>query len=154
MDEPTNGLDPKSIVELRNTLRDLVVKENLSILFSSHQLGEIEKLADRIICINKGQIISTPPIFDEHFSYRLQLSLGANAQQVFSVIEGIIRVEELDTENYKVVLNDETILSKILAQFLSQGVQILDIEKETFDIETIYQEIYRERYKSAWEMSE
>ncbi len=142
LDEPTNGLDPKGIVELRNTLRNLVMQENLSILFSSHQLGEIEKLADRIICINKGQIIPTPSVFGERFSYRLQLSLGANAQQVFSAIVGIISIEELDMENYKVVLNNETVLSKILAEFLSQGIQILDIAKESYDIETIYQEIY------------
>lgn len=142
LDEPTNGLDPKGIMELRNTLRDLVEKEHLSILFSSHQLGEIEKLADRIICINKGEIIPTPTIFGERFSYHLQLSDGSSAKNIFSKIDGLIRVEELDQQNYKVVLKDETILSTILAQFLNERVQILDIGKESFDIETIYQEIY------------
>ena len=43
LDEPTNGLDPKGVMELRETILNLVEKENVSILFSSHILGEIEK---------------------------------------------------------------------------------------------------------------
>lgn len=60
LDEPTNGLDPTGVILLRNTLLELVKNEDISILFSSHQLGEVEKLADRLICINQGKIIETP----------------------------------------------------------------------------------------------
>ena len=60
LDEPTNGLDPRGIMELRQELRQLADDEDVSILISSHQLGEIEKVADRIICINQGEIVETP----------------------------------------------------------------------------------------------
>src|SRR5699024_12878407 len=53
LDEPTSGLDPTGIIHLRNTLQNLIKEEDISILFSSHQLGEVEKLADRIICIDR-----------------------------------------------------------------------------------------------------
>ncbi len=54
LDEPTNGLDPTGVIKLRSTLQSLVNEEDISILFSSHQLGEVEKLAHRIIFINEG----------------------------------------------------------------------------------------------------
>lgn len=44
LDEPTNGLDPTGIIHLRKTLQDLMAKEDMSIMFSSHQLGEVENL--------------------------------------------------------------------------------------------------------------
>lgn len=42
LDEPTSGLDPAGIIHLRNTLQNLIKEEDMSILFSSHQLGEVE----------------------------------------------------------------------------------------------------------------
>ena len=56
LDEPTNGLDPTGIIELRAMLANMVAAGETSILFSSHQLGEVEKLADRVIYIKNGLI--------------------------------------------------------------------------------------------------
>ncbi len=57
LDEPTNGLDPMGIRNLRQMLRDMSQKENISILISSHILSEVENICDRIIIINDGSII-------------------------------------------------------------------------------------------------
>lgn len=73
LDEPTNGLDPKAIMELREFLKQLVKEEQTSILFSSHSLGEIEKISDRIICINQGSIVPTPDVFYESCGYHIKL---------------------------------------------------------------------------------
>ena len=54
LDEPTNGLDPQAVFELRKQLED-IRREGSSILFSSHQLNEVEKLSDRIILVNQGR---------------------------------------------------------------------------------------------------
>lgn len=58
LDEPTNGLDPLGIKELRKTLREINEKENMSILISSHILSEVENICDRVMIINDGKIIS------------------------------------------------------------------------------------------------
>lgn len=58
LDEPTNGLDPKGIKELRETLKKISAEQNMSILISSHILSEVENICDRVIIIDKGNIVS------------------------------------------------------------------------------------------------
>ena len=58
LDEPTNGLDPKGIKELRKILKTVNEKENMSILISSHILSEVENICDRVLIIDEGKIIS------------------------------------------------------------------------------------------------
>lgn len=57
LDEPTNGLDPAGIRELRDYLRQLAKKENISILVSSHLLSEIELMCDRVLIIQNGKFV-------------------------------------------------------------------------------------------------
>ncbi|MFZ7943530.1 MULTISPECIES: ABC transporter ATP-binding protein [Bacillaceae] len=57
LDEPTNGLDPAGIREMRQFIRYLAEKEGLSVLVSSHLLSEIQLLCDRVAIISKGTII-------------------------------------------------------------------------------------------------
>lgn len=56
LDEPTSGLDPNQMEEIRNLI--LSLKSNKTILFSSHLLGEVESICDRILLINKGQLMA------------------------------------------------------------------------------------------------
>ena len=57
LDEPTNGLDPNGIVEMRHILRTLAEKENMAIIISSHNLAELEQMCDVIGLINNGILI-------------------------------------------------------------------------------------------------
>ena len=57
LDEPTNGLDPNGIVEMRHILRTLAEKENMAIIISSHNLSELEQMCDVIGLINNGKLI-------------------------------------------------------------------------------------------------
>lgn len=56
LDEPTNGLDPQAVFELREQM-DEIRRESSSILFSVHQLGEVAKLADRVVILDQGEKI-------------------------------------------------------------------------------------------------
>lgn len=56
LDEPTNGLDVEVAKEIRDTIKKLTIEENVSILLTSHIMGEIETLSDRIILIGGGNI--------------------------------------------------------------------------------------------------
>ncbi len=57
LDEPTNGLDPNGIVEMRNVLKVLAEKEKIAIVISSHNLAELEHICDTIGIINNGKLI-------------------------------------------------------------------------------------------------
>lgn len=64
LDEPTNGLDPAGIKELRDTLRNLCENEGLSVLVSSHLLSEMELMCDRFGIIDNGKIIDIKSLKD------------------------------------------------------------------------------------------
>lgn len=62
LDEPTNGLDPLAIKDLRTFLKDLAHKESVCVFISSHMLWEMEKLCDRVIIIDNGAFIGDADI--------------------------------------------------------------------------------------------
>ncbi len=57
LDEPTNGLDPAGIQEMRRFIRDLVDRQEKTVFLSSHLLGEVEQICDRVAIINQGEIV-------------------------------------------------------------------------------------------------
>ncbi|MBA5845408.1 ABC transporter ATP-binding protein, partial [Escherichia coli] len=62
LDEPTNGLDPSGIHEMRDFIRALARNEGISVLVSSHLLSEIELLCDRVAIMTDGTIIKTDQV--------------------------------------------------------------------------------------------
>ncbi|WP_088051074.1 ABC transporter ATP-binding protein [Virgibacillus dakarensis] len=64
LDEPTNGLDPAGIREIRTYIRSLAEQENVAVIISSHLLSEVELMCDRIGIIKNGELISTQNLHD------------------------------------------------------------------------------------------
>src|SRR5699024_477365 len=62
LDEPTNGLDPAGIREIRQYIRQLAEKEDVAVIISSHLLSEIELMCDRIGIIKNGELIATESV--------------------------------------------------------------------------------------------
>jgi len=62
LDEPTNGLDPAGIKDMRNLLKKLAKETGLTVLISSHILGEMQQICDRVCIINKGKIITVKTV--------------------------------------------------------------------------------------------
>ena len=60
LDEPTTGLDPNQLGDIRKLIKKIGI--NKTVLFSTHILNEVEKICDRVIVINKGNIIEDKPI--------------------------------------------------------------------------------------------
>lgn len=140
LDEPTNGLDPRGIMELRQELRQLADEEDVSILISSHQLGEIEKVADRIICINQGEIVETPSAVHNAYSYTFYMQeKDLEAAAAMQLEDAQIEREKL---GIKARFRNEKEMSMYLQKLLQQHIEVIDIVKETVDIESIYREVY------------
>ena len=88
LDEPTTGLDPQGIVEIRNLILRLKKEQNKTILLSSHQLSEIELIANRMVIINKGKSIVEGEVQDllnaQELVVHLEVDVVEKAKQVIS----------------------------------------------------------------------
>jgi ABC-type multidrug transport system ATPase subunit len=58
LDEPTNGLDPSGMLEVRHLIRDLAAKEGITIFISSHLLNEVQAICSRVAIINEGKLVA------------------------------------------------------------------------------------------------
>lgn len=64
LDEPTNGLDPAGIQEMRGFIRELVDERHKTVFLSSHMLGEVEQVCDRVAIIHHGRILQEGAVAD------------------------------------------------------------------------------------------
>lgn len=142
LDEPLNGLDPSSSIMLRNIILKLR-EQGTSILFSSHILGEVDKVADRILFINEGRIISEKNIDDLPSKvYRLKVS---EVKRVLKILTPKVReLIELDNNEIQITLSDFE-LNKIIEYLYNEKIEIYDIEKIENDTESIYHYLYGEK---------
>lgn len=62
LDEPTNGLDPNGILDIRNFLKQLARKKKIAILISSHILAEMELICDTVAIINNGKLVKVKTV--------------------------------------------------------------------------------------------
>lgn len=139
LDEPTNGLDPTSVIELRNVLLDLVKEEDISILFSSHQLEEVERIANRLVCINKGRIIefnesdlkTSIYILETEVSEKLKNYLSSKAINYKDIDHGRI---EVITENLEI--------QPFLVDLDQAGIKVTNLYKKEISLEERYKDIY------------
>ena len=104
LDEPTNGLDPEGIVEIRELLLKLNREEGITILISSHILSELSKLATRIGIIHEGVLLEEFPI--EELDKRCKSKLDIIVNDVEK--SATILKEQLNITDYKII-NDTTI---------------------------------------------
>lgn len=77
LDEPANALDPAGIVEIRQLLRALVREQGVSVFMSSHILGEVARLADRIGIIHQGRLLQELSIEELERNRRRRLAIQA-----------------------------------------------------------------------------
>ena len=129
LDEPTNGLDPKGIRELRDTLKQQSHVENRGVLVSSHLLSEMELLCDRIIYIKDGKIIDTNQIrLIESYNYKLDdINKGIEL-----LISNNIEYELNDTI-LKIIVSEEVTAKKITKLFVLNDVDILELNKQSLE---------------------
>ena len=118
LDEPTNGLDPEGIHEVREYIRKIADEKNITVLISSHLLGELEKMCDRAIIIKKGEIIQF-----------MDLNSDSKEKKITYVIESpdIEAAQKVLLENgYHIVSqNEQEVRIKIAAGRKSDAAKLL-----------------------------
>ncbi|MPQ43610.1 ABC transporter ATP-binding protein [Clostridium tarantellae] len=146
LDEPTNGLDPMGIKELRQTLRELAEKEELSVLVSSHLLSEMELMCDRFGIIDSGKIIGIKTIkdikkneSDEKKEYLLDVCNKKKAIQL--VKENYEKIIIKDSfEGIKIECSKE-IISKINSLLVKNNIDVFEISILSKTLEEEFLEI-------------
>lgn len=103
LDEPTVGLDPKQIIEIRNLIHDL--GQEHTIILSSHILSEVSMICERIIIINKGQIVAsdTPENLAKSFAAgnKLAVRVAGPAESVAQLLRAIPEVKYLESQGVR-----------------------------------------------------
>lgn len=124
LDEPTVGLDPKQIIEIRNMIRDLA--EGHTILLSSHILPEVAMICNRVLIIHQGRIVA-----EEHMSdlaggegHLLDVEAGGAPNRVVPVmraVDGVTQVQDQGNGRYLVHCKAKADVRESLIQALVQG---------------------------------
>ena len=146
LDEPTNGLDPMGIIELREILVNLNRRKHTTILISSHILNELHQMATQYMFISHGKLIEC--ISSEKLSKKCSRHL---LLQVTDIEKTIVLLEQvLHTENYDLCPNNSIRLYAYIDQpdkvslLLNQnGVGIKQLSSEGDDLETYYMRLIR-----------
>lgn len=154
LDEPTVGLDPKQIKEIRDIIKKLGGKH--TIILSTHILPEVSMVCDRVIIINKGKIVAMDKT--ENLSIALQnvrryfiKAEGPYDKVVKTVenIDGVINVEAEIEEDMMVKLtvessNDRDIRKDVFFAFAKEGLPILELRPLGYSLEEVFLELTTE----------
>lgn len=144
LDEPTNGLDPAGIHEVREMLKDLANNHGVTIFISSHILGEISKLADKISIIDKGKLVEE--LDNEQLKVlckkRLNIKTLENKQaiQILSTNGYEVQYENghIYTKDDKAIEHPEAIASLLVAEKCHlKELVVQEEDLETFFLRTI-----------------
>lgn len=110
LDEPSNGLDPAGIVEIRNLLRELAHTQGVTVFMSSHLLGEVPRLADRIGILHRGKLLQELDAAQlQHNRHRRLIIRARDSQNAVAVLTREGFSAELDGANTIVVLDENAI---------------------------------------------
>lgn len=135
LDEPTNGLDPEGIKELRELLIKLS-QEGIGILISSHNLSELESFCNRVCIISHGQIVEETTIseiknLDEN-KYTIKLNNPQKAKKLLKKEGKIIN------DNYLEVIKDEQAIAAFIKELVKNDILIYEVKKETLSLEEAF----------------
>ena len=144
MDEPTIGLDPSQIVEIRQLIQNLEGAH--TVMLSSHILPEVSQLCHRVIIINRGQIVAsdTPENLSRQLGQgsRVLMTVAGPADQVtaaLTAISGVNRVLSQGEGKYLVEADNGVELRPQLARVVvERGWQLLELKSQEFTLEEVF----------------
>ena len=142
LDEPTNGLDPGGIRDMRDLIKELAGR-GMTILLSSHLLQEVEELCTRVSVIREGRIVYEGTLAELHASsaprYRLRTSDQAAAR---TVLAGDDRVRDLADEDGDLLFAaDEAAVLDLTRRLVEAGLGIAALVPETATLEHLFFEL-------------
>lgn len=150
LDEPTVGLDPKQIIEIRELIRELA-KEH-TVILSSHILAEIREVCDYIMIISKGKLVAsdTPEHLEElmNGSDTIHIETRAEKETVRKILSGLKDIEDVTYTQENEILKAEVktkerkdIREVIFSAFAEAKCPLLTLQKTTVSLEEVFLEL-------------
>ena len=136
LDEPTNGLDPEGIKEMRELLVDLATKEKMAILISSHNLAELDNFCTKVCIIKNGEVIETSEIS----KIKKEASQEERRFEVDNVelVKGIIKdIEIIGKNRFKLNVPKEDV-PNIIKMLVENNVKIYEVKQEEKTLEDAF----------------
>lgn len=139
LDEPTNGLDPAGIQEMRNLIRSLPEAYGMTILVSSHLLSEIDQMADHVGIIRKGELVYQDTLESLHAHAREQLALRVSHPAIATDLLRQNGLEVSQEEDYLLLsMMDDNQVAALCRQLMSQNISLYRVEKREKSLEDIF----------------
>ncbi|MBU5427683.1 ABC transporter ATP-binding protein [Tissierella pigra] len=141
LDEPTNGLDPLGIKQIRELLLKLNYENEITILISSHILGELDKIATRYGVIKNGELIDELSAYELEKSCEKCISLVVNdSEKAVSIIKNIIKSNDYEVlENGVINIYDFLdIPEEINKALVENSVLVSNLTLKNNDIESYF----------------
>ncbi|MBT2733777.1 ABC transporter ATP-binding protein [Bacillus sp. ISL-7] len=140
LDEPTNGLDPAGIRELRDYLRHLTRTEGITVIVSSHLLSEMELMCDRVAILQQGKLVHVMPV--QHFTqgndqvqtYLIQAQPAEQALVTMRQMDGVQEVK-LAQEGIIEVTTEREHIPDILAGLMQNHIRIYGVQMVSQSLE-------------------
>lgn len=153
LDEPTVGLDPKQIVEIRNLIREL--GENHTVILSSHILPEVSEVCDEIIIISNGEIVASDTaenlINKFNPSTITEVVIKGDPDAAANAVACLDEVKEVEIDDSSsdgtaklVITSDEDIREKLAETFMNNGVLAISMNLSKASLEDIFLEVTSE----------
>lgn len=142
LDEPTNGLDPAGIQEMRRFISALVTEQGKTVFLSSHMLGEVEQVCDRVAIINKGHIVREGKVSDL-LAERPRLHIDATP---------IDKASAVLSDHWRVAVTDGALLADaaradapvIVRKLVEQDIQVFEISPQRQSLESFFLSVTQE----------
>ena len=155
LDEPTVGLDPKQITEIRSLIKNIGKKH--TVILSSHILSEVSQICDRVIIINKGKIVAidTPENLEKKVSDNniVYVTVEDKENKIDGIKEKITGIKEIKlikenqdkTKQYEITGESDVNLNKtIFNEFAKENITIVEMKKAEATLEDAFMKIIKE----------
>lgn len=160
LDEPTVGLDPKQIIEIRELIRKLA--KNHTIILSSHILSEVSEVCDYILIINNGKLVASDTTDNLEKmtmgSNTLELSVKGDRERMKNILDQMeeirevewVKSEEQDLVSLKITTDENTdVREKIFYKMAEKQMPIMDMHSTRISLEDIFLELTDSAKKTA-----
>lgn len=145
LDEPTSGLDPNQIIEIREVIRKL--GENKTVLFSSHIMQEVEALCERVIIINKGNIVADDSL--KHLRSQsgdlqsVEVEFKTNPDiSLLEKLPGATSVKKISAAVFSIQCNNAENMKKQLLQLsIDAGLDVVSLQTASQNLEAVFKSL-------------
>lgn len=144
LDEPTNGLDPAGMAEMRQLVRTLGQGDR-TVLLSSHLMGEVEQICNRVGVLKDGKLVTEGKIDELRRGGRLRLRAEpvSRVRELLENMEGVGKIESLD-DNFFSVEVDPSRAAEINRRLVSAGIEVGELYPVRLSLESVFLDLTQE----------